>query len=169
MVPDPASAPPPVAFDDALRAFACGGVSIGLATRDAALRPHVVRGVGLRLDGPRVVVLVPRAQAREVREDVADNGRVALVLSQPSTHRTYQLKGRGARAAEAGPEDRAVAAAYLDAFAAELAKVGWPKPYVAALLEGFDDALVAVAFEPEGVFIGTPGPRAGDPLHAGER
>jgi hypothetical protein len=153
-------------LDGELREFVRGGVSIGIATRDAALRSHMARAVGCRHDGGRIVVLLPRLQAVEVLADVEANGRVAVVFTEPSTHRTYQIKGRDAVVAPGGPDDRDQALAYRDALAANLASVGWPPRYTAALLEGVDDELVGIAFTPDGVFIGTPGPHAGDPLAA---
>lgn len=152
----------PLAAD--LLAFVTGGVSIGVASRDAALNPHVVRALGLRVDGPRLVVLVPVEQARDVLDDVAANAGVALVCSQPSTHRTCQLKGVDARIVPLAGGDRALAFAYRDALARDLGSVGYAPAFCAALLDGIDGELLGIAFTPEAAFTGTPGPQAGQPL-----
>jgi hypothetical protein len=154
-------------LDPALRDFVGSGVSIGVATCDASLRPHTVRAVGARVDGTRLVVFVPRAQAGAVLEDVAANGRIAVVFSQPSTHRTYQLKGRDAVATPERDAERV--RGYQDAFADELAGIGFAREYTAALLEGVDDELVGLAFTPEAAFVSTPGPQAGAAIGDGTR
>jgi hypothetical protein len=151
-------------LDEDLCAFVRSGVSVGVATRDAAMRPHVTRVVGTRHDGERVVVLLPRAQALDVIADVEANGRIAMVITQPSTHRTYQFKASDARIVPSEHDARECAEAYRDAFARELQLVGWPHAYTEALLEGIDDELVCIAFTPEAAFLGTPGPKAGDAI-----
>jgi hypothetical protein len=162
--PDPTS----TVLDPELCAFVRGGVSIGIATRDAALRPHAVRALGTRLDGRSLVLLVPRGQARAVLDDVAANGQIAVVFSRPSTHRTYQLKGDHARIVPVEPGDAAIVRDSADAFSAELALLGYPRPFVDALLAGGRDELVGIAFTPASAFDATPGPRSGDRL-AGSR
>jgi hypothetical protein len=64
-----------------------GRVSIIVASRDARLRPHLMRAVGCRLshDWRRVTVLLTEGGAREVLE-TADNRQIAVVfhgLQQP--------------------------------------------------------------------------------------
>jgi len=158
--PEPAS---PV-LDAGLCAFIRQGVSIGVATRDASLRPHVVRALGCRHDGRRVVLFVPSGQAHAVLDDVAATGQVAVVFSQPSTHRTYQLKGRDACAVPLDEADRRLAFECSSAFAADLRSVGYSQAFTAALLRGLDDEIAGIAFTPAEAFEGTPGPRSGRPL-----
>ncbi len=130
-------------------------------------RPHTVRAIGGRRDGGRIVLFVPRRQGRRVLEDVAANGRVAVVFSQPSTHRTVQLKGRDARIVPLEPGDRALALAYRDALSADLQRIGYPPTLAVALLEGLDEGADGVAFTPDEGYDATPGPRAGAPLEGG--
>jgi hypothetical protein len=163
----PDLAAPGSLLDEGLCAFVAGGVSIGVGTRDEGLRPHVVRAVGGRHDGARIVVFVPRRQGRAVLEDVAANGRIAVVFSQPSTHRTVQLKGCDARIVPLEPGDRAAALAYREALGRDLQRIGYPPALAGALLEGIDEAVDAVAFTPDEGYDATPGPRAGTPLRGG--
>jgi hypothetical protein len=164
-VPDLAA--PGSLLDEGLCAFVAGGVSIGIGTRDDRMRPHAVRAVGGRHDGARIVLFVPRRQGRRVLEDVAANGRISVVFSQPSTHRTVQLKGRDARIEPLGPGDRELALAYRDALGRDLARVGYPEGLAVVLLEGLDEEVDAVVFTPDEGYDATPGPKAGSPLRGG--
>ena len=161
-VPDFAA--PGSLLDEGLCAFGAGGVSIGSGTRDERLRPHAVRAIGGRHVAGRIVLFVPRLQGRLVLEDIAANGRIAVVFSQPSTHRTVQLKGRDARVVPFEPGDRSLAIAYRDALSADLQRIGYPPTLAVALLEGLDEGVDAVAFTPDEGYDATPGPRAGAPL-----
>ena len=60
-------------------------VSIIVGSRDAALRPHLMRAVGCRLvaDRRRVTVLIARERRRTVLDDLRDNGQIAVVFSDP--------------------------------------------------------------------------------------
>ena len=88
-----------------------GRVSIIVASRDARLRPHLMRAVGCRLshDRRRVTVLLPESGGREVLEDLRDNHQIAVVFSRPSSNLTVQLKGNDATVTPSGPEDKALA------------------------------------------------------------
>jgi hypothetical protein len=163
----PDLAAPGSLLDQGLCAFVGGGVSIGIGARDDRRRPHTVRAIGARRDGARIVLFVPRRQGRRVLEDVAANGRIAVVFSQPSTHRTVQLKGRDARIVPLEPGDRALALAYRDALSADLQRIGYPPTLAIALLEGLDEGADAVVFTPDEGYDATPGPRAGAPLKGG--
>lgn len=152
--------PAPLADAD-LCGFVRSGVSIAVATCDAQGRSHVVRAVGSRHDGGSLAVFVPTAQATAVLADVAARGRVAVGFSQPSTHRTVQLKGEDARVAPLDAADRDAVRAYHAAFAADLHSIGYGQAFTDALLAGIDDDLVAIVFTPGAAFNGTPGPQAG--------
>jgi len=86
-------------------------VSIMVGSRDAGLRPHLLRAVGCRLsaDRRRATLLVPERSSGEVLSDLRDNGRIAVVFSQPTSNRTLQLKGNDASIAPCGPHDAALA------------------------------------------------------------
>src|SRR5262245_21939692 len=102
-------------------------VSIMVGSRDAALRPHLMRAVGCRLssDWRRATLLLPQGGSREVLDDLRDNGRVAVVFSEPSSNRTVQLKGDDATVTPCGPDDAALAECYVQGFVAEIGQLGF--------------------------------------------
>ena len=140
-------------------------VSIIVGTRDAALRPHVMRAAGCRLsdDRRRLLVLMPARRGAEVLADLRANRRIAVVFSEPTTHRTLQVKGDDAVVDEAGADERALAEPYHARLADELAELGIGAPVTASLL-GRDEPLAAIRFTIAEAFEQTPGPSAGERL-----
>ena len=96
--------------------------------------------------------------------DVARSARLAAVFSQPSTHRTVQLKSRSARLREATDADVPALQRYLRGMEGELTRIGFGAVYARAMLAHRLDDLVAIEFEPELAFDQTPGPKAGQPI-----
>lgn len=163
---DAASAPPsPAPLGPEQRALLARRVSIIVGTRDAALRPHVMRAVGFRLaaDGRWLAVLLPRSRSRDVIGDARANGRVAVVFSEPTTHRTLQVKGRDAVVLPCDAADRDLAARTLEGFVDELGRIGLTAEVAQTMLR-HDDDLVALQFTIAEVFEQTPGPAAGERL-----
>ena len=158
---------PPV-LDDAHAAFITSGVSIVVAGRDAENLPAVVRAVGCSVapDHRRVAVFVPRSQATQLLAGVRGNREIAAVFCQPSTHRTIQLKSRDAALVEVAPGDLTAIAGQIDLLAVDIAKLGYTRDFVHALLSHAPDDLVGIAFTPHAAFAQTPGPRAGERLAA---
>lgn len=159
--------PEPV-LDEDHASFIQGGVSVVVATRDADLVPHVVRGCGCRVsrDRRRVTVLVEPARVGTVLEDIVANGLVAVVFSQPSTHRAIQLKGADARPVRVTAADRAICARHLESWVDELTRSGY-RPEFARVVRGHADrGLAAIAFTPLAAFQQTPGPGAGERLQS---
>jgi hypothetical protein len=142
------------------------GVSVNVASRDAALRPSLMRAVGSSVaDGGRsITVFVSRRQSRQLVQDIAATGHVAVVFSEPSTHRTVQIKATRATLRNAVPADEAVLARYLASMEHELRLIGLPPEIPRTMLAHRVDDVVAVTFEPELAFDQTPGPRAGTRL-----
>ena len=142
------------------------GVSVIVASRDAALRPSIMRGVGSAIDpgGTQVTVYLRRSQSRQLLQDIAAGSGLAVVFSEPPTHRTLQLKARTATQRPAGPADLPLLQRYLASMQSELAQVGYGPAFVAAMLSAPLEDVVAVQFSPEAAFDQTPGPRAGTPL-----
>lgn len=141
-------------------------VSVIVATRDAALQPHVVRALGFRLDAAtgRVAVLLDEAASSEVVADARANGQVAVVFSEPSTHCSIQLKGRDARIEPTHESDGEIVAAYVRRMVGELGSIGFPAELVQGLFGGPSGHLVVLAFTPTEAFEQTPGPAAGQQL-----
>ena len=163
-----AAAPSPIGAEQA--ALIEGPVSIIVGSRDAALRPHLMRAAGCRLaaDRRRLTLLLPESASRAVLDDLRDNGLIAVVFSRPSSHRTIQLKGDDAVVAPCGPDDAALARRYLHAFVAEIAGLGFPAEVAYAILAR-DQPMVAVHFTVAAAFEQTPGPSAGEPIPASSR
>lgn len=156
-------APSPIGPEQA--ALISRRVSIMVGSRDAGLRPHLLRAVGCRLsaDRRRATLLVPQGSSGQVLDDLRDNGQVAVVFSEPSSHRTLQVKGRDATVASCGPDDAALAERYVEGFVAEIGALGFAADVAHTLLSRHD-VLVAVHFTIAEAFEQTPGPAAGEPL-----
>ncbi len=141
-------------------------VSVIAATRDAAMVPHLMRAVGFRIDDDDacVTVFLCRPQSRQVLADIAANRSIAVVFSEPTTHRTLQLKGFDAREMPLQPGDGARVAAYRQALGEEISLIGHEAALAHAFLACPDDELVAVSFTPAQAFQQTPGAQAGQAL-----
>lgn len=155
-------------LDAELTAFVQGGVSIIAASRDQANLPAIARAAGCRVspDRRQVTILLAASQSAALLADISSTRTIAVVFSQPSTHRTIQLKGIDAAQASLQDGDRDLISAYTRAFAEELAPLGYRAEQVQALLWGAPDDYVAVSFSVSTAFTQTPGPRAGEPLMA---
>lgn len=144
------------------------GVSAIVASRNAARKPSLMRAVGASIspDGTQVTVFVVRAQSRQLLQDLAATGSVAVVFSQPLSHRTVQLKGGGAVMRAATEDDLPLLRRYLASMEHEVGCVGYDARFVRAMLGFRLDDVVAIGFSPAEAFDQTPGPRAGTPLPA---
>ena len=142
------------------------GVSVIVGSRDAKLRPSIMRAVGSRVDagGQDITVYLSRGSSRQLLQDIASTGQIAVVFSEPSTHRTVQLKASRAEIRSAVADDAPVLAAYLQSMEHEIQQVGFAPPLTRAMLAHQLDDVVAVRFTPEQAFDQTPGPRAGAAL-----
>ncbi|WP_247871973.1 hypothetical protein [Azospirillum sp. TSO35-2] len=151
---------------DATIAFLARRVSVSVASSDRANRPCVGRALGARAsaDGARLTVLVDgRANAALVAA-VAETGRLAVVISEPSTHRSIQVKGDTAVVATPTADEAALPAHHTDLFVAELVGIGFTEPFVRTVCAHDPADLVALHLRPGAVFDQTPGPNAGAPL-----
>lgn len=153
-------------LDEEHAAFIQRGVSVVVAARDAELVPDVARGCGCRVsrDRRQVTVLVDPDRASALLEDIRANGMITVVFSQPSTHRTIQLKGRDARPTRVAAGDRAVVESGLAGWIQELTSIGYPAGLARAIHGGCPARLNAITFTPEAAFQQTPGPAAGTRL-----
>jgi hypothetical protein len=145
------------------------GVSVIVASRDASLRPSIMRAVGSNIadNGRSITVFVSRHQSRQLVQDIAATGHLAVVFSEPSTHRTVQVKATRAALRSADAADEPVMARYLVSMEHEIQQVGFPPSATRAMLAHRIDDLVAITFEPELAFDQTPGPQAGTRLSGG--
>jgi hypothetical protein len=152
-----------------LVAMMARGISVIVGSRDAALRPSIMRAVGSRVeaDGRDITVYLSRPQSRQLVQDIAATGHIAVVFSEPSTHRTLQLKASRAQMREADATDTPVLERYLRSMEQEIQKIGFAPPLTRAMLAHRLEDVVAVRFTPEQAFDQTPGPRAGTAFGAG--
>jgi general stress protein 26 len=146
-----------------LLAMMARGVSVNVATRDERLRPSAMRAMASHVDvaAGTVTVYLARRQAAQMLRDIAANGRIAVMFSEPATHRTVQLKAAAATCRDATGDDRATLDRYLAAMEEEIERVGYPPRLTRAMLACRLDDLVAITFAPAQVFEQTPGPQAG--------
>lgn len=153
-------------LDDAVLALMGRRVSIIVASRDREHRPHLMRAIGWRLsaDRRRISVLMTARTSVPVIDDVRDNGAIAVVFSEPTTHHSVQLKGRAAVVEPTIPGDDELLETYAERLTEELGQLGFAPAFVRALLDRSESEVVAVTFTPTHAFEQTPGPRAGRPL-----
>jgi hypothetical protein len=144
-------------------AMVAGGVSTIVSACDASLRPSLMRAVGstITTDGSRVTVFLARRQSRQLLQDLAATGRIAVVFSQPSTYRTLQVKADRVHMRPMIEADRPLLDRYLVAMEKELIEVGVEPHFTRAMLACTVGDVVAVEFEPQEAFDQTPGSRAG--------
>ena len=144
------------------------GVSAIVASRNAAHRPSLMRavGAGIAPDGSEVTVYVARSQSRQLLQDIAATGHIAVVFSEPLSHRTVQVKAGRAELRAATEADEPLLRRYLRSMEHEVGCVGYDIPFVRAMLACRLDDLVAIRFNPTEAFDQTPGPKAGSALPA---
>lgn len=140
-------------------ALIASGPAVMVASRDAELRPEIARGWGpVVLDrGAAVRVCLIAPPGAPTRDNLAENGQVAMNCTLPSSYRALQVKGVVLELGDPTEEDLQRAREHAVRFVAETVKVGAPAPgehYVAAVD-------LAVTFAAQAVFDQTPGPAAG--------
>ena len=148
-------------------AFLSGAaISSALAARDASNQPSLAKALGVRVQGDQRVleVFVDAERASEVLRDLRAGSPVALVSSEPKSHRTIQVKGTRADIGPLGPGDEAYVAARVDAIVAHVAPLGYHQAALRAYLAFTPAALLKVVFTASAAFLQTPGPGAGTPL-----
>jgi hypothetical protein len=147
------------------------GVSAIVASRDAALRPSLMRAVGSHItpDGREITVFLARSQSRQLLQDLAATGQIAVVFSQPTTHRTLQVKGGSISGRAAAEHDLPVLQRYLESMEYEICSIGHRAEVVRAMLAFRLEDLVAISFSPAEAYDQTPGPKAGSVLAAQEQ
>jgi hypothetical protein len=143
-------------------------VSVNVGSRNAACVPSVVRGLAVKLSADRRVltVFVPASQSAQLLDDVRATRTVAVVLSEPSTHRTIQLKGVDAAVVPLEPGDHETIARYARGMVADLAPFGYPESLFGAVLACAPEDVAAIRFTISAAITQTPGPRAGEKLSA---
>jgi hypothetical protein len=156
----------PTVLDEAHAAFIQSGVSVVVASRDAHNTPTLVRAIACRVapDRRRVTAFFAASQAAALVAALRATAAIAVVFSQPSTHRTIQLKGWDAAFVSLAPGDPERMAEQVELLVADLASFGYPERVVRAFLDYAPDDMVAAAFTPAEAYAQTPGPGAGERL-----
>jgi glutamine amidotransferase PdxT len=146
------------------------GVSTIVGSCGANMRPSVMRALGSSITpgGESVTVYLSCKQSGQLLLDVAATGRIAVVFSEPFSHRTLQVKAAKARIRAAQASDEALLLRYLAAMEGGIARVGFEARFTRAMLAVNLEDVVAISFEPEEAYDQTPGPKAGTALPAGE-
>jgi len=163
------SCTPVAAIAPDLLAMMVKGVSVIVSACGLDLRPSLMRATGSAVDTDNLTVTVylSRSQSRQLLHDIASTGRLAVVFSQPHSHRAVQVKaGAGARIRCADASDMPALARYRTSMEEELALIGFAPAFTRTMFSQPLDDLVAVSFEPQQAFDQTPGPKAGAPLTA---
>jgi hypothetical protein len=144
------------------------GVSCIVSSCSAELHPSIMRALGTTVaeGGREVTVFLARSQSRQLLQDIRDTGRLAVVFSEPYSHRSVQLKARSARIRSAHEGDVPSLQRYVASMEHELERIGIAPRLTRAMLSQQLDDLAAVSFVPEEAFDQTPGPRAGSALGA---
>jgi len=138
------------------------GIGVSIASRDANGLPDLVRALGATRDASGTInVYVSGRDARHVLDNLRDNGAIAVVFSQPTTHRTVQVKAGHVTIEAATDADVVLVHQRIRAMAAELERHGYERGFTERMLS-FDAAdLTLVRLRPEEIFDQTPGPQAG--------
>lgn len=138
--------------------------SVTVAARDTRNRPELARGSGCRVssDRRRLIVFLCPERASRVLSCLRDNGAIAVAITRPSTHEAVQIKGTVAEITPMTDADRAIMAAYRDAFVEEIVPLGYAPGFARDIIP-FGGHCLAVSVVPTAVFDQTPGPRAGAP------
>lgn len=144
------------------------GLSLYAAGTDAAGWPHVARALAIRsLPDAQLAIAVPVEPAASLLAAIEATGQIALVLCQPTTHHTVQLKGRDARLEPLVPAQWPELQRNREAFAAEIRPFGYDAHFNDAWFSVASndlDSLRVVRFTPSGAWDQTPGPGAGAPM-----
>ena len=100
------------------------------------MRPSLMRAVGAAIapDGSEVTVYLARSRSRQLLQDVAATGQVAVVFSEPLSHRTVQVKAREVELRSAVDGDAPVLKRYLRSMEHEIGNVGLRADFVQAML-----------------------------------
>lgn len=146
--------------------FTQTGVSIRVSSCDAAGCAVVGRAhaaVPLEPSGRLLLILQEGANA-DVLRAAGETGLIAVVFTQPSTHRSLQFKGRDASLVPPAPDWPEAVARHGRAFARELRDIGHDETFIAAYNACDLDRLAGIAFTCTDGFDQAPGPRAGEPV-----
>jgi hypothetical protein len=145
---------------DPVIAFLAVARSVAAASCDAQGRPHATRCAALRIaeDRQHATLFLAEQLAQTILHNVTENPRLAIQVSQPSDHRTVQLKGQVIATSQAAAEDRSYIEQYVSELALVVDQIGLPFDRVVRMLQW---PAAAISIRVSDVFLQTPGPGAG--------
>lgn len=146
-----------------LVAFLESGVSLSAASRNRRLLPSVSRVLACRVlaDSGRIQLWLARSHSEQLLRDCLDCDRIALVASDPPTHRTWQIKGDEVTECVVAEDDAQRVRQHVREFASVITTLEFAPTFGHALYQHKVDELVSLSFVPRELFEQTPGPRAG--------
>ena len=143
--------------------FVVAGQSITLASRDMRHVPSISRGLACRFsdDGTQFIVLLSSSQSETLLVDVARTSQIAVVITNPLSHHTLQIKGCDAVVAPTEGDDLAVVDASRRHFGAIIKTLGYAEDYNNRLFHAASGDVCRIIFTPDDIYQQTPGPDAG--------
>lgn len=158
-------AKPLVLTSDLIR-FCHGGVDIILASCEADGSPVGGLALGCRIDerNHSVRLILQRKPNAALLRAIELGKAIAATFSQPTTHRSIQLKAPGGKIGPVKPDEKQLAADQSAAFARELIAIGYPEVFSHTFVAHDPRDLCTITFTPTEAFQQTPGPNAGSAL-----
>jgi hypothetical protein len=145
--------------------FVQSGVSICVGACETGRHPVAGLGLACRMTGDGRLRLVLRRRGNErLLAAIADGSPVAVTFTQPTTHRSIQLKASRADVAAPGPEDEGHRARQHLALRDELVAIGYSNTLATTYRACEGEETAIIVFAPEDAFVQTPGPGAGSAL-----
>lgn len=152
-----------IGLNETLAAFLEGGVSVVASSAGPGNQPVLGRALGCHVSADRqhVTLFFAVSACGALLEAIAATGRVAAVVTEPSTHRSVLLKGGDARIVPVHADAADILSGHIGRFARDLDGIGFTGDFTRTLMAHHPDDITAVAFTPADLFDQTPGPKAG--------
>lgn len=153
----------PNCLSSELAEFICSGISITASSRDGRFIPSISRVLACSINSQRTQlrIFLVKSQALQLLRDITSSGEIAVVFSQPSSHRTLQIKSTNAHPCSLEQRDIALIEASLRNFAEDLSLIDYPREFAHAFHHFTPDDLLVISFSPSALFEQSPGPDAG--------
>jgi hypothetical protein len=148
-------------------AFMSGAaISSAVAARSASNQPSIAKGLAVRVRGDQrtVEVFVDADRSVTLLQHLRAGSPVAIVCSEPQSHRTIQVKGQRAVIEPIAAGDEKFVAERVEALIAHIVPLGYRDDPLRAYWAFTPATLVKVVFAAAAAFLQTPGPGAGAPL-----
>lgn len=154
----------PAVLDAEHAAFVAGdAISSAVAGRDASNQPSLAKALAIRVRADRrtVEVFVDGERAVGLLRDLRAGSPVAVVCSEPVSHRTIQIKGERVTIEGLAPGDATFVSGKVEAVVAHIAQLGFPPTGLRAYFSYTPAQLAKFVFAATAAFVQTPGPGAG--------